>query len=75
MSGAVIGVVGRVTMDMIMVDVTDAGAEIGDTVMLIGDSTSDAAPIDLAAVAAAAAMSPYELLTGLRGRLQRIYVS
>lgn len=66
-------IAGRVTMDMIMLDVTDTGAEVGDVVTLIGDGGDTGAPIDVAAVAGLAEMSPYELLTGLRGRLPRVY--
>ena len=64
---------GRVTMDMIMLDVTGTGAEIGDVVTMIGSSADGADHLDAATVAASARMSPYELLTGLRGRLRRIY--
>lgn len=71
--GSTAGIAGRVTMDMIMLDVTDTGGEVGDVVTMIGDGSSAGAPIDVASVAAAASMSPYELLTGLRGRLRRIY--
>jgi len=56
---------------MIMLDVTDTGAEVGDVVTMIGSTESER--LDVAAVAEAAGMSPYELLTGLRGRLRRIY--
>lgn len=70
--GTTVGIVGRVTMDMIMLDVTDTGAEIGDVVTMIG-SSSEAARLDVATVATAAGMSPYELLTGLHSRLRRIY--
>ena len=66
-------IAGRVTMDMIMLDVTDAGAEVGDVATLIGDANASDAPIDVASVARIAGISPYELLTGLRGRLTRIY--
>lgn len=66
-------IVGRVTMDMIMLDVTDTGAEVGDVVTMIGDPATTDAAIDVASIAAFASMSPYELLTGLRGRLPRIY--
>ncbi len=66
-------IAGRVTMDMIMLDVTDAGAQVGDVVTMIGDGGKARHPIDVASVAKAAGMSPYELLTGLRGRLNRIY--
>jgi alanine racemase len=65
-------VAGRVTMDMIMLDVTDASAEVGDVVTMIGKQEGGA-QIDVAGVAAAADISPYELLTGLRSRLQRVY--
>ncbi len=65
-------IAGRVTMDMIMLDVTGAGAEVGDVVTMIGESKSGFS-IDVASVAEAASMSPYELLTGLNSRLERIY--
>ena len=68
----VVRIAGRVTMDMIMLDVTDTDAAIGDVVTMIGSAASGA-PIDVASVAALANLSPYELLTGLRGRLRRTY--
>ena len=71
--GLTVPIAGRVTMDMIMLDVTDAGAEVGDIVTMIGKGSEIGAPIDVASVAAIAGMSPYELLTGLRGRLRRVY--
>jgi alanine racemase len=71
----VVRIAGRVTMDMIMLDVTDAGASVGDVATLIGDPVKTGAPIDVASIAAIAGMSPYELLTGLRGRLKRRYRS
>jgi alanine racemase len=66
-------IAGRVTMDMIMLDVTDTGAEIGDVVTMIGSSPVSGDELNVESVAATADMSPYELLTGLRGRLRRIY--
>jgi alanine racemase len=66
-------VAGRVTMDMIMLDVTDTRVEIGDVVTMIGNPGTNGAPIDVASVAEKAAISPYELLTGLRNRIRRIY--
>jgi alanine racemase len=66
-------IAGRVTMDMTMLDVTDAAVEIGDVVTMIGNPGTNGAPIDVASVAERAAMSPYELLTGLRNRIRRIY--
>jgi len=69
----IVPITGRVTMDMTMIDVTDAGAEIGDVVTVIGNPGATGAPIDVASVAAKARISPYELLTGLRNRIRRIY--
>ena len=71
--GSMVAITGRVTMDMIMLDVTDTGAEVGDVVTMIGSSSDSPHRLDVDAVAATADMSPYELLTGLRGRLRRIY--
>jgi alanine racemase len=65
-------VVGVVTMDMTMIDVTDAPCEIGDMATLIGRDGSES--IDVTDVARAGALSPYEVLTRLRGRLPRRYV-
>ncbi|HXV15670.1 MAG TPA: alanine racemase [Gemmatimonadaceae bacterium] len=71
--GNVVKIAGRVTMDMIMLDVTHTDARVGDVVTIIGDPAESGAPIDVASVASLASMSPYELLTGLRSRLRRIY--
>jgi alanine racemase len=65
-------VTGIVTMDMTMIDVTDVVCEIGDVATLIGSDGDDR--IDIADVAAVAELSPYEVLTGLRGRLPRRYL-
>ncbi|MDQ3809106.1 MAG: alanine racemase [Chloroflexota bacterium] len=69
--GRRVPIAGVVTMDMTMLDVTDGECEIGDVATLIG--RSDTAELDLETVARTADMSPYELLTGLRGRLAHIY--
>ena len=66
-----VGIAGLITMDMTMVDVTGAPCALGDVATVIGD---DPAP-NVAALARAAEMSPYELLTGLRSRLSRVYRS
>lgn len=63
-------VVGLVTMDMTMCDVTDVPCELGDPVTLIGGD----AEASVAAVAAHAQRSPYDVLTGLRSRSARVYV-
>ena len=62
-------VVGLVTMDMTMCDVTDVQCAVGDRVTLIGG----AAASGVVAVAAHARRSPYEVLTGLRARSARTY--
>ena len=64
-------VVGVVTMDMTMVDVTDVPCKVGDVVTLIGRDHS--ATLTVADVATFGQLSPYEVLTGLRGRLPRYY--
>ena len=70
--GRVAPIAGIVTMDMTMVDVTDKRCAVGDVVTLIGRDGD--ATITVADVAAAGGFSPYEILTGLRGRLPRVYV-
>jgi alanine racemase len=65
-------IVGVVTMDMMMLDVTDVDCDIGDVATVIGKSEEGSLLVET--VAAKARMSPYELLTGLRGRLPRRYI-
>jgi alanine racemase len=65
-------VVGVVTMDMTMIDVTSCPCDVGDIVTLIG--SDGAVSLDVESVAAHGELSPYELLTGLRQRLPRRYV-
>ncbi len=69
--GQRVPVVGMVTMDMTMVDVTDVPCAIGDAATLIGRDGDD--QIDVADIARLGELSPYEVLTGLRGRLPRRY--
>jgi len=73
LSGQRIQVAGLVTMDMTMFDVTDTDAALGDLVTLLGADGGDV--ITVAALAAAAELSPYELLTGLKLRLPRRYAT
>jgi len=73
--GTRVPVAGVVTMDMTMVDVTELTAspcEIGDVATLIGRDGDDR--IDVSEIAEIGELSPYEVLTGLRGRLPRRYV-
>lgn len=72
LGGERVPVVGFVTMDMTMLDVTDKRCKVGDIVTFIG--RDDAELLQVTDVASAGAFSPYELLTGLRGRLPRMYV-
>lgn len=71
-------VAGRVTMDMTMVDVTEASCAVGDIATLLGsDSTGDGTGVNTIVltpgmVAARADVSPYELLVGLALRVPRI---
>lgn len=66
-----VAVAGIVTMDMLMLDVTAAPALPGDVVTLLG--RHDDQVLTAEAVAARAELSAYELLTGLRQRLPRLY--
>jgi alanine racemase len=72
LGGRRVPVAGVVTMDMTMVDVTEASCNVGDVATLIGRDGSE--EITVADLAAFGGLSPYEVLTGLRGRLARRYV-
>ncbi len=65
-------VVGRVTMDMTMVDVTGVGCDVGDAATLLGRGGDD--QLDINEVSAAVDLLPYELLVGLRLRVPRLYL-
>ncbi|MFH0799393.1 MAG: alanine racemase [Pseudomonadota bacterium] len=70
--GRRVQVVGRVTMDMIMVDVTDLdGASVGDEVVLLG--VQGEGSIGLHEIAAWAGTITYEILCGISKRMPRIY--
>jgi alanine racemase len=71
--GKRVPVVGNVTMDMTMFDVTEAPCEMGDAITMIGRDGKDA--ITVSEVAALGSLSPYEVLTSLRSRLPRRYIS
>lgn len=71
MRGRRLPIVGRVTMDMIMIDVTDIDCATGDTVTLIGRDGDEV--ITVAEVGASAAISPYEVLVGMNSRSVRSY--
>jgi alanine racemase len=67
-AGALRPVLGRVSMDVIAIDVTDADVSLGDHVELFGANR----PVDDAA--AAAGTISYELLTSIGNRCERTYV-
>ncbi|MBY0489202.1 MAG: alanine racemase [Gemmatimonadaceae bacterium] len=64
-------VVGRVTMDMTMVDVTGTTAALGDVATLIGRDGADELTTDM--VATLGGVSPYELLVGLTLRVPAVH--
>jgi alanine racemase len=66
--GRLVPVAGLVTMDMTMLDVTGVACEVGDVATFIDTRTP---ALTVAAVAAAADLSPYELLVGLGLRVPR----
>jgi len=70
--GTLAPVAGTVTMDMTMIDVTTVRCEVGDVATLIGRAGDTVLTVER--VADDAGMSPYELLTGLRSRVERSYV-
>jgi alanine racemase len=70
--GRRVPVAGVVTMDMTMIDVTDAPAEVGDIATLMGSDGDES--IGANELAAMGDLSPYEVLTSLRGRLPRRYL-
>jgi alanine racemase len=66
-------IAGNVSMDLTMIDVTDiAGAEIGDEVLLIGESAKCRVGAD--ELARLSQTIVYEVLCGLSPRVPRIYV-
>jgi alanine racemase len=71
LNGNCVPVVGHVTMDMTMVDVTDHRCEVGDVVTLLGRDHDEL--LTVSDLANFGGLSPYEVLTGLRARLPRVY--
>jgi alanine racemase len=70
--GRIVPVLGVVTMDMTMIDVSDVPCELGDVATLIGRDGDEL--LDVERVAALGGAHPYELLTGLGvPRLPHVY--
>jgi alanine racemase len=72
--GALVPVMGRVTMDMTMVDLTDVAARpaVGDEVVLMGKSS--ASEISVADLAGWAGTISYEIMCGISKRVPRMYL-
>ena len=67
LNGAILRIIGRVTMDMLMVDAGEAPVALGDTATLFGGRVS------LDDQAARAGTISYELLTSISPRVERRY--
>jgi alanine racemase len=66
-------VLGRITMDLTMVDVsTVTGVELGDEVVLFGKQSDE--QIFAAEVAQRAGTIAWEIFTGIGSRVRRVYV-
>ncbi len=71
--GRRVSIVGRVTMDLTMVDLTPVPeAQVGDDVVLFGDQ--DGASLTLEEVAEGSRTLPYEIMCTIGKRVTRIYV-
>src|SRR5881296_3722383 len=72
LGGRLCPIIGLVTMDLTMVDVGDGSAAVGDIATLVG-SAAEGGTITLEQFAAWSGALQREFLTGLGGRLPRIY--
>lgn len=66
-------ILGRVTMDMIMLDVSGVECDRGDMVTLVGRDGDEI--ITVAEVGASAGISPYEVLVRMNSRAERAHVN
>jgi alanine racemase len=66
--GKRVPVVGRVSMDLVTIDVTDVEAEVGDEVVLLGDG------ITVEELASKLDTISWEVLCGVSARVPRVYV-
>ena len=73
LKGRPVPIVGRVSMDMTVVNISDAdGVEAGDVATIIGESGGERITVD--EVAGLAGTISYEILTGFTARLPRVWV-
>ena len=70
--GRRVPVAGIVTMDMVMLDVTDVPCDVGDVATLIGRDGGELLTVE--EVADTAQVLSYELLVGLKLRAPRVYI-
>ena len=63
---------GRVTMDLMMIDVSQVDAQVGDEVVLMGRQGEQ--EISALELADRAGTIPWEIMTGIGARVRRIYV-
>ncbi len=71
--GRRVPILGRVTMDLTMVDVTDVpGVAVGDEVVIFGEQGGTSLPVE--EVAAGSETLPYEILCTIGKRVTRLYV-
>jgi alanine racemase len=67
-------VVGRVSMDLTIVDVSHIrGVAVGDEVILIGRDNGNGKNVDAVELARLCESVPYEILCGLSQRVPRVY--
>jgi alanine racemase len=73
-SGMLVPVIGRVTMDMTMVDLTDVAPApvVGDEVVLVGRAAGEEITVD--DVAGWAGTISYEIMCGISKRVPRMYI-
>ena len=66
-NGVMCPTVGNICMDILMLDVTDANARLGDSVVVFGEENPATALSD------ALDTIPYEILTSVSPRVRRVY--
>jgi alanine racemase len=67
-SGKSVPVIGKVTMDMVMLDASGAACKAGDTVTVLGENA-----LTVAQAAKKLKTIPYEIICGISSRVKRIY--
>ena len=67
LNGKLVPIIGNVCMDMTMLDITGVDANEGDEVIIFGNNPT------VEEVAEAAETIAYEILTGISGRVKRVY--